>query len=144
MPQTVEQALTEAEFYTDDIDYTLIKLPAAAITLGAGIVAELGNPFAVLLVDKDEVTLLIPQNALEDFESRLHSAQHSSQPYRLITIDVPLEPELTGFIARISTALASAGISILPFAAFTRDHVFVPAQQIDDALLALRKLQAGP
>nr|PZN52048.1 MAG: hypothetical protein DIU68_15355 [Chloroflexota bacterium] len=45
-------------------------------------------------------------------------------------------------MARVSAALAEAGISILPFAAHTRDHLLVPADQFDKARATLEKLRA--
>jgi hypothetical protein len=141
MAQTVEQALAAAIIYSDNVDYGLIKLPARGITAAAGSIAEIGEPFAALITDKDEVTLLIPVEGVEEFADRLHNYEVSAITYRLITLDVELDPQLTGFIARISAALAAAGISILPYAAYTRDHLFVPADQFDNALAALKQLQ---
>jgi hypothetical protein len=141
MSQTVDSALAEAEFYTDEQDYVLIRLPARAITAAAGVIAEIGEPFGALVVDKYEVTLLTYAGAAEEFQQRLHDVTISETTYRLITIDVVLEPVLTGFMARISTALADAGISILPYAAFSRDHILVPANQIEPALTTLEGLR---
>jgi hypothetical protein len=65
----------------------------------------------------------------------------SQARYRLITLDVVLEPQLTGFMARIASALAEAGVTIMPFAAYQRDHLLVPTQQFDTAMNTLKKLQ---
>lgn len=143
MAQTVEQALAAASFYSDDQLYALIRLPPAAITVAAGIVAQIGEPFCTLVVDKDEVTLLIPAQAADDFAVLLNAAERAPTDYRLITIDVPLEPSLVGFMARISAALAAAQVSILPIAAYARDHLMVPANQFETARTALEKLKAG-
>lgn len=143
MPQTVQQALSAAKLYTDDQLYRLIKLPAQAVTAAAGVLAEIGEPFAALLVDKDEVTLVLTADDLEDFGRRLPGHTASATAYRLITFDVELEPTLVGFMAQVSAALASVGVSILPFAAFSRDHLLVPSEQFSTAWDALKKLQAG-
>jgi hypothetical protein len=143
MPQTVQQALTAAKLHTDDQTYRLVKLPARAVIAAAGVLAEVGEPFAALLVDKDEVTLVLTTGDLEDFGRRLPGHTASADSYRLITFDVELEPTLVGFMAKVSAALASAGVSILPFAAFSRDHLLVPAEQFSTAWDALKKLQAG-
>jgi hypothetical protein len=143
MTRTVEQILSQAAFYSDNQDYVLLGLPAAAVTAAAGVIAEIGEPFSALLVDKDEVTLLIPAEALPDFAPRLPGHEAAAEPYRLITIDIALEPDLTGFMAVISAALAKAGVPILPFAAYTRDHIVVPAAHFDAALSALERLKAG-
>lgn len=141
LSQTIQQALDSATFYSDQQDYLFVRLPASAITAAAGVVAEIGEPFCALLVDKDEISLMLPDEAWADFARRLPGAQLADRPYRLITIDVVLEPDLVGFMARVSQALASAGISILPFAAFSRDHLLVPADQVETALVTLKSLQ---
>ena len=141
MTQSAAEALRQATLYCDDRDYRILRLPPTAITLAAAALAEVGEPFAALIADKDEVTLLLPDEAIAAFEARLRRAQRSAQSYRLITIDAQLQPDLVGFIARIAQALAAAGIPILTFAAYSRDHVLVPTSRLDQALLALRALQ---
>jgi len=63
--------------------------------------------------------------------------------YRLITFDLELDMSLVGFMALVSNALAEAGISILPLAAFARDHLLVKSNQIESALATLRHLQTS-
>jgi hypothetical protein len=143
MPQTVKLALSAASFYSDGQPYAFARLPAAAIMAAAGVVAEIGEPFCTLIIDKDEVTLMIPAEAWDDFAKRLPGSTLSPQRYRLITIDVALEPDLVGFMAHISQALAEAGVSILPFAAYTRDHLFVTEENFNLAITTLEKLRAN-
>jgi hypothetical protein len=138
----LEQAFASLQLYTDNRDYRLVKLPARAITAAAGVVAELGEPFAALIVDKDEVTLLLPDEAWNDFASRLPGNTAADTIYRLITCDVALDLSLVGFMARVSGALADAGVSILPYSAYTRDHIFVPAEKLTVAMAAIEKLKS--
>jgi uncharacterized protein len=142
MPQTVQQALNAASFYSDSQPYAFVRLPAAAIMAAAGVVAEISEPFCALLVDKDEVTLMIPAEAWDDFAKRLPGSTLSPQRYRLITIDVALDPDLIGFMAHVIRALADAGISILPLAAYTRDHLFVTEENFELAIATLEKLKS--
>ncbi|MBC7870881.1 MAG: ACT domain-containing protein [Chitinophagaceae bacterium] len=143
MTQTVESALAQATFYNDGQNYALVKLPTKAITAAAGVLAEIGEPFAALIVDKDETTLIVEEEGFEELAVRLPGHILSPIFYRLITIDVELAPELTGFMARIGTALAGAGVTILPLAAYSRDHLLVPAAQFDSALQALEALKSS-
>lgn len=140
MIQTVDDVLRSANLYSDGLLYRLVKLPPSAITLAAGIVAEIGQPFCALVADKDEVTLLMPDKARADFRARLRQAAASEQAYRLITLDLPLEPDLVGLIARLAAALAAVDIPILAFAACSRDHLLVPAEDFDKAMRALSDL----
>ena len=143
MAQTVDEALKAAKLYTDNQSYRLLKLPARAVTAAAAVLAEVGAPFTALIVDKDEVTLVLYDVAVSDFTRRLQGHTASEATYRLITFDIPLEPALTGFMARVSTALAGAGIPIIALGAFSRDHLLVPADQFDQAWAVLQKLSGG-
>lgn len=143
MPEAITNVLSDASFYSDGIDYSLIKLPTHAITVGAGILAEIGEPFGALVADKDEVTLLTRAEVVEAFAKRLGDAAVYPTTCRLITIDVELDPNLIGFIAAIGRALADAGISILPYAAYSRDHILVPADKVNDAIAVLDRLKSG-
>lgn len=143
MTQTVEQALKSARLYTDNKLYILLRLHPRAIIVAASVMAELSEPFSALIVDKDEVTLIVPADALTAFTSRLRDYQVSEAQYRLITLDVALDPALVGFLARVSAALAAAGVSILPYAAYTRDHLLVPSEQFEKAWNTLEHLKSG-
>jgi len=141
MPQTVEQALSQAHFYSDGVEYAFIQLPSPAITAAAGVLAEIGQPFAALVVDKDEVSLVIAKDHFDDFARRMPGHAQNAVLYRLITIDVVLEPDLVGFMAHVSAALAKAGITLMPFAAFSRDHLLVPSEKFDAAMQVLETLR---
>ena len=139
--QTTEQVLSRTEFRTDETEYQLLSLPANGVALAAAIMAETGEPFSALVLDRHEVSLLLRRDVLEQYGPRLRLARLSDQSYRLITFEEVLEPELVGFLARIGAALAAAGIPILAFAAYSRDHIFVPAEHHSRALAALNALQ---
>jgi hypothetical protein len=142
MARSVEQILAEVTLYSDQQDYIIVQLPTMAIMAAAGIIAEIGEPFCALIVDKDEVSVVVPADSWGDFSKRLPGHKTADKPYRLITFDTPLEMTLVGFMARISQVLAEANVSILPLAAFSRDHVLVPAEQFDIALTALEQLKS--
>lgn len=141
MTQTAEHVIGSTDFITDEREYRLLSLPPNRITLGAAIIAETGQPFSALLIDRYEVTLLLRDDVCQSYAKRLHAAAVSPQSYRLITFAEALEPELVGFMARIAEALAKAGVPILACAAYSRDHIFVPTDKHASALKALRSLQ---
>ncbi len=141
MTQTVDEALRGAVLYSDKREYRLLQLPPNAMTLAAGVLAEAALPFSALLADKDEVTLLLPEVACQEFARRLRHATISEQVYRVITFDISLEPTLVGFMARVSGELAEAAIPILTYAAYSRDHIVVRVQDFEAAIRVLEALQ---
>jgi len=93
----------------------------------------------LVILDEREATALLPEAALLD----MPPARHVQRGWALITLDQPMEWNVTGVLAAVATALAAAGIPLGAAAAFARDHVYVPAERLDDALDALRPLCAG-
>ena len=55
-------------------------------------------------------------------------------PCRMITLKIHSSLEAIGFLARITTALADAGISVNPVSAFYHDHLFVPENRAREAM----------
>lgn len=123
----------QMNLYTDDTDYIVLKLPSTGITVAAGILAQIGDPFGVIIVDKDEVTLIIPADMIGVFAKRLQDVQKSPDVYRLITCDIVLDFSTIGFIAGVSRVLADADVSILIFSAFSRDHLLVKKADFEKA-----------
>ena len=141
MTQNVEQALAAAKLFSDNQDLCLFNCQPSDPRRSRSY--AIGEPFCALIVDKDEVSLVIPADAFEDFKEKLPDNQASPKPYRLITFDIELDFSLVGFMATISRVLADAGIPIMAFAAYSRDHLLVPAEQFSVAMAALSKLQSG-
>jgi uncharacterized protein len=94
-------------------------------------------PF-MLLRDDHEVTLLLDET---DWRTMRHAARDAriEGGFRLLTLDVELEWNVVGFLARITQLLAAAGISCGALSAFSRDHLLIKQ---DDLAAALRIL--GP
>lgn len=64
-------------------------------------------------------------------------------PCRMITLQIHSALEAVGFLARITSALAAASLSVNPVSAFYHDHLFVPEDRADKAMEVLAAM-AGP
>ncbi len=64
-------------------------------------------------------------------------------PCRMITLEVHSSLAAVGFLARITSKLATLGMGVNPVSGFFHDHLFVPDGREGDALSALEKLAAG-
>lgn len=135
-----EELFRSAQLYTDGIEYVAAHLPPAAITAGAGVIAEAAQPFSALIVDKDEVTVIMPRELWDEFAHRLPDHRIATG-FRLITFDLPLEFDVVGFMAIVSRVLAEAQVSLLALSAFSRDHILVPMAQFETAWQALHAAQ---
>lgn len=141
MHETLRHALRHAALYSDGRNYCLVHLPPRAITAAAAVLAENGEPFSAIIVDKDEVTLVLEAASLEDFARRLPDYQAACN-YRLLTFDLPLEHTLVGFLSAVSACLAQQGIPIMALSAYQRDHLLIPGAHFDRAIAAIRALQS--
>lgn len=141
MTQRVDLVLASTEIHTDGHVYRLLSLPPQDISLACAILAEAGQPVSAVVVDAYEVSLLLREDVMQRHDKRLRKATWSDACYHLITFSQALEPDLVGFLARVSTALANAGIPILALAAHSRDHILVPAADFTKAMAELHALQ---
>ncbi|RWC92897.1 MAG: ACT domain-containing protein [Mesorhizobium sp.] len=59
---------------------------------------------------------------------------------RMITLNIHSSLEAVGFLAAITTRLAAAGMGVNPVSAFYHDHLFVPADRAEEAMVLLMEL----
>ncbi len=131
--------LKNLKIVTDDTDYIVVKLHPRAIIVAASIVAEIADPFTAILVDKDEVTLIIPQAMIDEFQERLKNHVVGNIIYRLLTIDVVFDLDVVGVMAQLSQKLADANIPIMVYSSFSRDHILVPKEHVTKAIEVLKQ-----
>lgn len=93
----------------------------------------LAAPWAFLSRTPDEVTLLLPEEVPAPEGSRAQG------PWRGLRVAATLDFDLVGVLAGITHPLAEAGVSVLALATFDTDYLFVPADQWETALAALRR-----
>lgn len=92
-------------------------------------------PF-MLLRDKDEVTLLLEE---EDWLVMRHALREArvETGWRLVTLDIKLDWNVTGFLAHVTGILAAAGIPLGALTAFSRDHLLIKQDDLGRALKVL-------
>ncbi len=76
---------------------------------------------------------------VRDEDARRFGLPHEF-PCKMITLNVHSSLEAVGFIARVASALAAAGMGVNPVAGFFHDHLFVPEGREHDALKILAAL----
>ena len=111
------------KFSVDSSRYVIARLKVAP---------EFSDEVFSMIRDKNEVTVV----AKEGLELQPISEERF---FKLITFDVPLPFELTGFLAHISALLASKSIPVLAFSAYSTDHIFVKEEDLDSAVEVLKK-----
>ena len=103
-------------------------------------VVERTLPHAFAIVREDEaITLVLPIAEA----SKLGIDRADLAHFARITLTVHSALEGVGLTAAVSTELARSGIACNVIAASRHDHIFVPATQAEEAMLALKALSKG-
>jgi hypothetical protein len=110
-------------FSVDNDRYIIARLKAAP-----KFSAEI---FAVIR-DKNEVTVIAKEGCV------LRSISEEKF-FKLVTFDVTLPFDLSGFLSHVSALLASKNIPIFAVSAYSTDHVFVREADLDGAGEVLEK-----
>lgn len=82
--------------------------------------------------DKNEVTVIAKEGCV------LRSISEEKF-FKLVTFDVTLPFDLTGFLSHVSALLASKNIPIFAVSAYSTDHFFVREADLDSAVEVLEK-----
>ncbi|HYY42402.1 MAG TPA: ACT domain-containing protein [Pyrinomonadaceae bacterium] len=92
-------------------------------------------PF-MLLRDAHEVTLLLEET---DWLAMRHAARDAriESGFRLVTFNLELGWDVTGYLALVTDILARARIPIGALTAFSRDHLLIKQADLGAALAAL-------
>jgi hypothetical protein len=90
----------------------------------------------MILRDGHEVTLLLEES---DWGTLRHAVREARVEggFRLVTLDLELEWNVVGYLARVTEILARAGISVGTLSSFSRDHLLIKQDDLGAALRAL-------
>lgn len=121
--------------------YWLVSLPHEELERAAAAVARALPDFAALVVERDEVSITLPDRIWREAESGL-AARARGGPYAVITFDIDLDLDLdvTGYMLPAAARLADAGISIVPQCAYLKDHLLVREADAGRAVETLEAL----
>lgn len=89
----------------------------------------------VNIQDGNEITVIINQSKLEK-----ENAIKIEKDYKLLTFNMILPFSLTGFIAKISTALAEEKIPIFVISGYSTDHILIKKEYLKKAKNKLESL----
>jgi hypothetical protein len=87
------------------------------------------------IIHKDEVTVIIDQSRIAGLQFL-----NIEKDWKILTIDVVFPIDVVGVTAKISDALAKAGVTIMPIASFSKDHFLIKEKDVDNAVSALSEI----
>jgi len=121
--------------------YRLVSLPASGLQEAADLVGEAAGGFAGLVLERDEVSVAVPEELWRESPLRPR-ARRDAGPYRAITLDIDVDLDVTGYLAPAAALLAEARVSIVPMCGFLKDHLLVRERDLERALASLEALIA--
>jgi hypothetical protein len=129
----LKRLLAATRLYTDARPYALVSLPRDQMRAATILFGGLADPFAAMIVDKDEITIVMHEVDWSLAARDQLAGMRVETDYRLITFDVILDLGTVGFMAVVSRLLADAGVPIAPIGAYSRDHILVHARDAERA-----------
>ena len=140
MNERAQAAWRQTKLHVWPESYVLASLPLRAVHEAARLL-DPPNAFAHLLLDEREASLTVERSRWE--ASSLAERGHAVEgPFRVITFDVVLSLDLCGYLAPAAERLAAEGIPMVPQCGYSRDHLLVPADRLDDAVRVLGRMTA--
>lgn len=116
-------------------EYALISLPAnASLTL------PVGGELKIVIHDPVEITLVLEVSAWEKIAAQHFSAK-VGRGYRAIRLSQDFPLETVGVMAKLTGALAQAGVSIMAYSTYKTDVVLVRSWELTQAVGVLWDLR---
>ncbi len=97
------------------------------------------QPPAQLVLEEGETTLLVPAGRLAEVLAR-HPASRVQEGLLWIRFEAAMGWEVVGFLARVTAALAAAGVPLGAVCGYSRDHLFVAQAHRDTTRRVLDEL----
>jgi hypothetical protein len=100
-------------------------------------VSRCAGTFTALVMERDEVSLTVPEQI---WSTQPLKASAQDGPYKVVTCDLSVNLDVFGYIAPAAVSLANAGVSIVPQAAYLKEHIVVHEKDLNTTVAVLNKL----
>lgn len=139
----LKRALDQTTFSVEMESFALVGFYGPPDAEDLGLVAT--QPFAQLVRDAGETTLLLPERLCESLLER-HPGASIERALRWIRFHLPMDWELVGFLAEVTGGLAEAGVPVGAVCGYSRDQLFVAERHLGRAreVLAARFAEQVP
>jgi hypothetical protein len=120
-------------------DYLLVSLPPAALAAAATLMAKAAGPFTAMVVEKEEVSLTLRRDAWLAASEKIDVLAVAG-PYRVVTLDLVIDLNVSGYLLPAAERLAQAGIAIVAQCAYRKDHLLIRSEDAQSAVSILTQL----
>ncbi len=135
---TIAPLLAQTALRVDPRAFTIASVPPAYEPSVRLALADVHAPFFVQVM-ATEVSLILADDEWARARPRFKGAKEE-RGYRLITLEVKLDWDVTGYLAAVTKALADAQVPVGVLSSFHQDHLLVRAVLLEKAITALQRL----
>jgi hypothetical protein len=134
--KSLQEALARMTWTVEEGTFALIGFSESP---DASDLACLTRPPAQLVREREETTLLVRDERTAEVIAR-HAGARVERDLAWIRFETPMEWEVVGFLALVSSELSRSGVPIGAVCGFSRDHLFVARARLPAAREALARL----
>ncbi|MBU0532300.1 ACT domain-containing protein [Candidatus Micrarchaeota archaeon] len=88
--------------------------------------------------EEEGISILFMESIVDEMKEL--SDLEIAGPFAMITLNVYSDLMAVGFLAKMTEVLAAKKISVNAFSAYHHDHIFVPYEKKDEAMVILKTL----
>lgn len=125
MKKELKQVLRDSSFVVNEKDYMVLKIDKNDVKPG----------YFMLTHDSDETTVILSDEFYDQYTPLAEEGW-----FKLIEIRVSIPFLSVGFLAEISTAIASCGLTLLIVSTFSKDYILVRKETASIAIDSLKQL----
>jgi hypothetical protein len=123
-------AKTRIKVWPDE--YVLVSLSHDNLPVAASLMATSEGQFSAIVVEKDEVSLTVSRDVWSKTGGKIKTLA-SDGPYRVLTPDLNIDLNVSGYLLPAAERLAKSGMSIVPQCAYLKDHLLIQAGDTERA-----------
>jgi hypothetical protein len=138
--RVLQEAWAKMSWHLERDAFAMIGFPEPP---AAEDLAALSRPPAQLVREEFETTLLVRASEAEAILAR-HPAARVERDFVWVRFETPMSWDVVGFLARVTGALAEAGIPLGAVCGFSRDHLFLSRKHLEPARAVLDRLFPRP
>lgn len=126
------KGIKDSDILLANINPRLIQGEFVFSTVHGSFLAELKFVPLMIFVESEGVSLIIDKKIADE-----HSILYN-EVWKMITLNVHSDLTAIGFLAKITSKLEEAGISVNVVSAFYHDHLFVEVKNAEKAMMILK------
>jgi len=117
-------------------DFLIVKLPLKETVVIKDKIKQITDTFFSLIINKEEITLVVPENEWKKISDSFLELK-IERTYKIISLDLPLQWTVTGYMSYIARLLSEVGISIGVISCYSKNYLLIKKHDIFMAIQIL-------